>query len=226
MRGHGDGERPQATVTAPLSHDVIVVGGGFAGVTAAREAALRGRSVLLLEARERLGGRTWTAPWEGVPIEYGGGWVHWHQPHTWSEITRAGLAVALSDDADEASWFVGAAAAHRHGGASATRSPTAAGPASSTASSEALPAPHDPLLALDRLARFDGLTIAQRIGELEPLARGARRAVGRARVAGARAARGGGGGVGAALARALGLQPAPRAVHRRPRHARRAALAG
>ena len=36
-------------------HDVLVVGGGFAGVTAAREAALRGCSVLLLEARDRHG---------------------------------------------------------------------------------------------------------------------------------------------------------------------------
>src|SRR5579871_4205719 len=93
-------------MAAKASHDVIVVGGGFAGVTAAREAALRGRSVLLLEARDRLGGRTWTAPWEGVPIEYGGGWVHWHQPHTWSEITRAGARVALSEDPDGASWHV------------------------------------------------------------------------------------------------------------------------
>lgn len=72
-----------------MAHDVIVVGGGFAGVTAAREVALRGRSVLLLEARDRLGGRTWSADWEGTSIEYGGAWVHWHQPHTWSEITRA-----------------------------------------------------------------------------------------------------------------------------------------
>ena len=78
-------------------HDVIVVGGGFAGVTAAREAALGGRSVLLLEARDRLGGRTWTAPWDGTKIEYGGAWVHWHQPHTFSEITRAGLAVRLGE---------------------------------------------------------------------------------------------------------------------------------
>ena len=67
--------------------DVIVIGGGFAGVTTAREAALAGRDVLLLEARDRLGGRTWTAPWHDEQIEYGGGWVHWHQPHTWSEIT-------------------------------------------------------------------------------------------------------------------------------------------
>jgi len=88
-------------------NDLIVVGGGFAGVTAAREAALRGRSVLL-EARERLGGRTWTAPWNGSTIEYGGAWVHWHQPHTWSEITRAGLRVAVSDSAGVAGWYVGA----------------------------------------------------------------------------------------------------------------------
>ena len=73
--------------------DVIVIGGGFAGVTAAREASLRGRSVLLLEARDRLGGRTWTAPWGDLRIELGGGWVHWHQPHTFSEITRGGLEV-------------------------------------------------------------------------------------------------------------------------------------
>ena len=153
-------------MTAPVSHDVIVVGGGFAGVTAAREAAQRGRSVLLLEARERLGGRTWTAPWEGVPIEYGGGWVHWHQPHTWSEITRAGLAVALSDDADEASWFVGPL---RRSGTIAERDAIADRGWTRFVDGveEALPAPHDPLLALDRLARFDELTIAQRIGELD-----------------------------------------------------------
>ena len=88
-------------------HDVIVVGGGFAGVTAAREAALRGRSVLLLEARERLGGRTWSSQWQGWPVEYGGTWVHWHQPHTWSEITRAGLGVTVSGGAEVAGWYVG-----------------------------------------------------------------------------------------------------------------------
>src|SRR5947209_16575988 len=87
--------------------DVIVVGGGFAGVTTAREAALGGLDTLLLEARNRLGGRTWTSEWNGRDIEYGGGWVHWHQPHTYSEITRAGLEVELSGDPDVAAWYVG-----------------------------------------------------------------------------------------------------------------------
>ena len=88
-------------------HDVIVIGGGFAGVTAAREVALAGRSALLLEAKDRLGGRTWTADWNGQEIEYGGGWVHWHQPHAWSEITRGGIGVDLRDPEAATSWWVG-----------------------------------------------------------------------------------------------------------------------
>ena len=88
-------------------HDVIVIGGGFAGVTAAREVALAGRSALLLEAKDRLGGRTWTADWNGQEIEYGGGWVHWHQPHAWSEMTRGGIGAVLSDPEANTSWWVG-----------------------------------------------------------------------------------------------------------------------
>ncbi len=143
-----------------------MVGGGFAGVTAAREAALRGRSVLLLEARERLGGRTWSAEWEGARIEYGGAWVHWHQPHTWSEITRAGLTVALSADAQRAAWYVGR---ERREGTIEQRDAIAARGWDRFVEGvcEALPNPHDPLLAVGALARFDGLTIADRLAELD-----------------------------------------------------------
>jgi pseudooxynicotine dehydrogenase len=146
-------------------HDVIVVGGGFAGVTAAREAALRGASVLLLEARERLGGRTWTADWNGTRIEYGGGWVHWHQPHTWSEITRAGLEVVLSGDPDLAAWYVGP---ERRSASIAERDAIARRGWDHFVDGVrgALPLPHDPLAAPERLARFDRLTIADRLAEL------------------------------------------------------------
>ena len=146
-------------------NDLIVVGGGFAGVTAAREAALRGRSVLLLEARDRLGGRTWTAPWNGSTIEYGGAWVHWHQPHTWSEITRAGLRVAVSDSAGVAGWYVGA---ERRSGSIEERDEIARRGWDRFVDGvrEALPVPHDPTCALDTLARFDRQTIAERLGEL------------------------------------------------------------
>ena len=149
-----------------MKHDVIVVGGGFAGVTAAREVAVRGRSVLLLEARDRLGGRTWSADWDGVPIEYGGAWVHWHQPHTWSEITRAGLRVELSEDTQRAHWWVGD---ERRDGTIAERDAIAERGWNRFVDGvyEALPNPHDPSLAPEELARFDRLSIAERLDELE-----------------------------------------------------------
>jgi len=82
--------------------DVIVVGGGLAGLTAARELGHRGRRVLLLEARERLGGRTWVSSFAGVDVEFGGAFVHWSQPHLWAEITRYGLGIVELPDADRA----------------------------------------------------------------------------------------------------------------------------
>tara|TARA_R110002096_G_scaffold434321_2_gene655528 strand:- start:4117 stop:5616 length:1500 start_codon:yes stop_codon:yes gene_type:complete len=71
--------------------DVIIVGGGFCGVTAARELGLQGYDITLLEARNRLGGRTFTAEFAGEMTDLGGTWVHWHQAHVWSEIDRYGI---------------------------------------------------------------------------------------------------------------------------------------
>jgi monoamine oxidase len=146
--------------------EVIVVGGGFAGVTAAREASLRGCDVLLLEGRDRLGGRTWSATWEGHAIEYGGAWVHWHQPHTFSELTRAGLTVSVSGDVQRAGWYVGA---DRREGTIHERDAIVHRGWDQFVDGvrEALPQPHAPLSALAELARFDRLSIADRIGQLE-----------------------------------------------------------
>ena len=74
-----------------MTTDVVIIGGGFAGVTAARELTMRGRTAVLVEARDRLGGRTHTAPHDGHDMELGGTWVHPVQPNVWAEITRYGL---------------------------------------------------------------------------------------------------------------------------------------
>jgi len=84
---------PAARSGASPDYDAIVLGAGFAGVTAARELRMKGLRVLLLEARPRIGGRTFTSAAGGHEFELGGSFVHWTQPHVWSEIVRYGLEI-------------------------------------------------------------------------------------------------------------------------------------
>ncbi len=62
-------------VDQPTSSDVIVVGAGIAGCVAARELAKAGVSVRLLEARPRVGGRTYTVPFGDGEVDLGAHWV-------------------------------------------------------------------------------------------------------------------------------------------------------
>jgi polyamine oxidase len=55
---------------------VIVVGAGMAGLAAARALHDAGRDVIVLEARDRIGGRTVTAPVGGARVDLGASWVH------------------------------------------------------------------------------------------------------------------------------------------------------
>ncbi|KAI1373732.1 monoamine oxidase [Hypoxylon crocopeplum] len=73
-------------------YDVVVIGAGYAGLTATRDLSLAGHRVLLLEARDRIGGRTYSTNINGYPFELGGTWVHWYQPFVWHELSRYGLA--------------------------------------------------------------------------------------------------------------------------------------
>lgn len=83
----------RAASAANVDFDVVVIGGGFSGAAAARDCRKYGLRTLLLEARNRLAGRTFDTHWNGHHIEMGGTWVHWVQPYTWSEIQRYGLDV-------------------------------------------------------------------------------------------------------------------------------------
>jgi monoamine oxidase len=61
----------------PSEIDVAVIGAGSAGIAAGRRLAQApGVSVLVLEARGRAGGRTWTVEKHGYPLDLGGEWLH------------------------------------------------------------------------------------------------------------------------------------------------------
>ena len=70
--------------------EVAVVGGGAAGIAAARRLHDAGTDVLLVEARARLGGRSWTdGGWSGLPLDLGCGWLHSADRNPWVGIAEA-----------------------------------------------------------------------------------------------------------------------------------------
>jgi monoamine oxidase len=72
-------------------YDVVVVGAGIAGLTAARALAERGRKVLVVEAQDRIGGRIWTRHVGDEAIELGAEFIHGRPPELWALIEEAGL---------------------------------------------------------------------------------------------------------------------------------------
>ncbi len=59
-----------------IEADACVVGAGYAGLTAARRLVQGGQSVVVLEARDRVGGRIWTQHLsDGSPVDRGGAWL-------------------------------------------------------------------------------------------------------------------------------------------------------
>lgn len=79
---------------AKTHFDVLVIGAGAAGLAAAAELARAGRSVLVLEARSRIGGRCWTRRMAGldVPVELGAEFLHGEAKATRALLRQAGIA--------------------------------------------------------------------------------------------------------------------------------------
>jgi monoamine oxidase len=71
--------------------EVIVVGGGLAGVRAAAKLKAGGASVLVLEARNRLGGRTYTQPLGGAAFDFGGQFIGPGQARMYQLVKELGL---------------------------------------------------------------------------------------------------------------------------------------
>ena len=99
-----------ALAAPPTNPDVVIVGAGAAGLAAARRLIDAGRSVVVVEAANRIGGRAWTeSATFGVPFDHGCSWLHTADRNPWTAIARErGYTTLAHDNAGEAV-FVGSA---------------------------------------------------------------------------------------------------------------------
>lgn len=87
--------------------DVIVIGAGLAGATAAADLAERGLAVTILEARDRVGGRGFTRAFAGTEdeLDYGGSWITpWQEPIR-TLCRKHGVALRPRHEVTQRRWF-------------------------------------------------------------------------------------------------------------------------
>ena len=69
--------------------EMIVIGAGAAGIAAARRLQAGSVDTVVVEARNRPGGRAWTVTYDsGVPLDLGCGWLHSAERNPWADIAR------------------------------------------------------------------------------------------------------------------------------------------
>src|SRR5271170_6738837 len=98
-RQHRSALRLHLTAMTNGSQDVIIIGAGMAGLTAARALAEAGKKVLVIEAQDRIGGRIWTRHIGDEAIELGAEFIHGRPPELWALIEEAGLETYERDGA-------------------------------------------------------------------------------------------------------------------------------
>ncbi|MFI8404595.1 NAD(P)/FAD-dependent oxidoreductase [Streptomyces sp. S1] len=157
------GARPASARNAAV--DAIVVGAGYAGGTVAREFGARGMKTLVLEARDRIGGRIWTGTFAGERVEIGGGWLGPEHRHVMAEFRRYGLTTVT--DVAATRMVMPSAAGF------AEVDPAAAGAELAdlnirlyAGSEKYFERPWEPLYRRDLLKEVDKLSMADRIGQL------------------------------------------------------------
>lgn len=95
-----------AAVRAQTDSTVIVIGAGVAGLAAARYLQGAGYEVLVLEARNRVGGRIWTnRTLDNIPLDLGASWIHGVQDNPLTELADAAGIDRIETDYDSIAVF-------------------------------------------------------------------------------------------------------------------------
>ena len=99
-----------------IETDVVVVGAGVAGLAAARKLVAEGRDVIVLEARDRVGGRLWNTEIGGEANELGGEWIAPYQSRMHGLLEELGIEFFPAYRDGDDVYVDEAGRAHRHSG--------------------------------------------------------------------------------------------------------------
>ncbi len=102
--------------TRLIEADVAVVGAGVAGLSAARRLVAEGRDVVVLEARDRVGGRLWNTEIGGEANELGGEWIAPYQSCMHALLGELGIELFPAYRDGDDVYVDEAGRAHRHSG--------------------------------------------------------------------------------------------------------------
>ena len=99
---------PRWARAQPTNPDVVVIGAGAAGIAACRKLAAEGLSFLLLEAKDRIGGRAFTdATRFGIPFDHGCSWLHQSDRNPLTGFARDAGYTLLPHDGELEQVYVG-----------------------------------------------------------------------------------------------------------------------
>jgi len=99
-----------------IEADVVVVGAGVAGLAAARRLVGKGRDVVVLEARDRVGGRLWNTEIGGEANELGGEWIAPYQSRMHALLAELGIELFPAHRDGDDVYVDERGTAHRHDG--------------------------------------------------------------------------------------------------------------
>lgn len=96
-------QESQGYITTSNKKRIVVIGAGLSGLAAAQELHKQGHEVIVVEARERIGGRIWTSTqWDDMPLDFGATWIHGLQGNPLTDLAEQINAKLLTTSYDRA----------------------------------------------------------------------------------------------------------------------------